>query len=331
MLFCRPAVSLAVLGLLGLFGEHARADLDFPQPQVNVGEVRCGVPLTHRFVFTNQGPHVVQITETKASCGCLAPRLERQSLKPGEEGAVVLEVKTLTQGSGPHTWRVDVRYRDGEQLREVPLLISGRIVTEVLVQPPELTLSADRAIRHEITVTDLRAQPLSVVEVRTSSPHLKACVGELVRNEAGRSVRKIGLEVADDFPEGRHAEVVTIVTDDPVYRDFQVAVTVIKRSRQRLEAVPNAVTLLAPAGQPVPARVVLIRDRDEQKVEVDRIVADDPALVCSRAAGPNNLVTVKISADRSRIQGNSLTSAIHIYLSKPVPETVTVPVKCNLQ
>jgi hypothetical protein len=310
---------------------NVQAQLHFPQARADMGEVRSGVPLTQRFAYVNSGPHVIQITEAKATCGCLAPRLSQRVLKPGERGEVVLEVNTLTQPAGPHAWRIDVRYLDGDQPREASLIITGTVVTEVLVQPPALMLNADRAIRHEISVTDLRPQPLTVVGVRTSSPHLQANIGELTRNDAGRLVRKINLEVAADYPDGRHEEIVSLATDDPIYREFQVPVTVIKRTRQRLEATPAAVALTAPAGQPLPSRVVLIRDRDDEKVEVERIVTDDPALVYTWAEGPNNRATVKLSADRARITGKQFSSAVHVHVRKPVPAVVTIPVKCELQ
>ena len=316
---------LAALGV-GAVAGSARADLHFPRTRAEVGELRSGVPLTQRFAFVNQGPHIVQITEAKPSCGCLVPSLSPRVLKPGEAGELMLEVNTLTQPAGPHAWRIDLRYLDGEQPREAALIVSAKVVTEVLVQPPALMLNADRALRHEIRVTDLRPRPLSVVEVRTSSPHLKACVGELTRNEAGRPVRNIGLEVSADYPDGRHEETVVLATDDPVYREFKVPVTVVKRSRSRVEATPAAVALAAPAGQPLPSRVVLIRDRDDEQVEVERVVAEDPALVCTWAPGPNNLATVKVGADGGKIAAGGLRSFVHVHVSKPVPQVVTISV-----
>src|SRR5437588_9280473 len=83
--------------LLGMSASSVRADLHFTQPHVQRGTVRSGVPLAHRFEFVNRGPGTVTITDLRASCGCLAPRLEKRSYQPGESGALLLEVNRLSQ------------------------------------------------------------------------------------------------------------------------------------------------------------------------------------------------------------------------------------------
>ena len=109
-------------------------------------------------------------------------------------------------------------------------------------EPPTLTVFADNAVGHEIILTDLRSQPLTVAEVRTSSPQVHGKVTDQFQDGQGHSVRKIHLEVASDYAEGRHDEVVDIVTNDPLYRNLQVPVTVVKRTRQRLSAAPATVS-----------------------------------------------------------------------------------------
>lgn len=323
----RPAVWWGAFLAVGLPGA-ARAELHFPQPIVSVGEVRGGVPLSQRFDFVNQGPEGVEITGARASCGCLTPRFPQRLYQPGEQGSLLLEVNTLSQPEGSHTWQVELSYRSGSQLSQVPLQIVGRVVREVLVEPPALTVFADRAVRHEVLVTDRRSRPLTITEVQAGSPRLKTCVAEVYRNGAGHAVRRISLEVADDYPEGRHDDVLAIFTDDPDYRELRVPVTVVRRSRQRLSVTPSAVRLEAASGQPVPSQVVLMRDSEDQPVVVERVESDDPAIVCQWAAGPNRLAAVRVRVERSRMQGNSLSGEVRIHVSQPVPAVVTVPVKC---
>src|SRR5437867_1541014 len=112
---------LVTMLLLALGTSAARADLEFKQPLADSGEVRAGVPLSHRFVFVNRGAESVEVTDTRASCGCLKPILAQRIYKPGEEGALDLEVHTLSQSAGPHTWRVQFCYRAGNTLYEIPL------------------------------------------------------------------------------------------------------------------------------------------------------------------------------------------------------------------
>lgn len=323
--------------LAALAGTAARAELRFAHPQAEAGEVHSGAPLAQRFDFVNDGPTPAVVTEVRASCGCLAPRLEPagtslpHTYRPGEQGTLLLEVNTLSQGPGIHVWSLSVLYEADGRPHETDLRLSARVVTEVTVQPAELTVFADAAVRHEIVLTDLRPQPLRVTEVRSTSPQVTGRLTDQSQDAAGHRVCRVRLEVSGDYPEGRRQEIVDLVTDDPTYRDLRVPLTVVKRGRQRLAAAPNPVALFAAPGQEVPSRVVLVRDADDQPVVVGRVEADDPAVTCRWAPGPNRLATVKVHVDRSRVRGGSLQTAIHVHISKPVEETLTVPVTCTLE
>jgi hypothetical protein len=76
---------------------------------------------------------------------------------------------------------------------------------------------------------------------------------------------------------------------------------------------------------------VLLRPAGSGAVAVERVEGDDPAVVCTWAAGPDNCATVRVSIDRTKLPADGLRSAIHIHVSKPAPETVTVPVSCRVE
>jgi hypothetical protein len=320
-----PILAYALPALV-LGATAVRADLHFPETRHDAGELLCGARVSHAFAFVNRGPEAVEVTDTRTGCGCLTPRLDRRVYQPGEKGEVRLEVNTLSVPPGSHTWRVQVFTRQGGQARETPLYVSGRVVAEIQVQPPVLTVFADQAVGHTITFTDLRPPPLTVTSVRASSPHLAARVTGRRQNDAGHWVHAIQLDVAADCPEGRHEEVVSIDTDDPAYRDLRVPVTVVKRPRNAVTAVPGRVTLLAPAGQPVPSRVVLLHGADDRPVEVERVEADDPAVVCHWAPGPGSRATVRVGADRARMKADVLDSVVRVHVREPARQVVTIPV-----
>jgi hypothetical protein len=324
-------MSLPAAVLLALTATTARADLSFANPTVDVGEVRSGTPLQRRFPFVNCGPGDVEITDLRASCGCAKPTLAKTAYGPDDRGEVVLDVHTLSQPAGEHTWRLVVAYRDGREAREAELILRGRVVTEVAVQPAALTVSTDGAASHEITLTDLRTRPLSVTAVRASAPYLTGAVKQTTTDAAGHRAVMIGLAVGADCPEGRHEETVALLTDDPEYRELTVPVTVVRRPRQKVTAAPAAVSLAAPRGQPVPSRIVLLRPAGDGAVVVERVEADDPAVVCTWAQGPDNCATLKVAIDRGRLPADGLHSTIHVHISKPAPDTLTVPVTCVAQ
>jgi hypothetical protein len=298
----------------------------FDRAVVKVGTVRAGVPLAHDFPFRNDGPESIEITQTRASCGCLTPRLGQRVYRPGERGVLRLEVNTLGEPAGPHAWTVQVRCQSGEKVQEIPLRLTARLITEISVRPAALTVDTGGAAGHEITLTDLRPKPLDITGLDSTSPHLTARLRGKPQDTPGRRVQRIRIEVAEDFPEGRHREAVTLFTNDPLYRDLHIPVTVVKRSCQRLAALPERVTLAAAPGKPLPSQLVRLRDARGQVVEVGRIIADHPAVRCHWAKGPGPMATLKISVDHKRLSNGRLQSAVHVHISKPVRETVTIPV-----
>jgi hypothetical protein len=320
-----------LISLIVLDSSSARADLHFPKPAADAGEVKAGTPLAHRFEFVNDGPDVVEVTRLHTGCGCLTPRLDRRLYQPGERGFLLLEVNTLSQPAGAHHWKVEVGVRNGNRTQEIALTLSARVVTEIIVEPTAMTMFAEAAVTHAILLTDLRPRPLNLVAVRPSSARLKARLVDEYRDDAGHVVRKVKVEIDNDYPEGRHEETVSLFTDDPTYRELTVPVTIIKQPRQRFGVSPNPVSLIGRAGQPVPARVVLVRDREGQPVVVDDVRADHPAVHATWAAGPGAMATVRITLDRTQVAAGTLQSALHIRLQSPVSEVVTVPFTCTLE
>jgi hypothetical protein len=312
--------------VLALAENLLRADLRVAQPRVNVAEARMGLPLAHRFAFVNDGPQAVEITDIVPSCGCMTPRFEQRIYRPGETGSVLLEVHTLSQPPGPHTWNARLKYRNGSALQQIVLQFSAQLVAEITVQPAALTIFADCAVEHDISVTDKRPHPLAIRAVRSSSDRLTARLTKEGRDPLGRRTWTIHIALANDFPTGRHEETVTICTGDTEYSDLRVPITIIKNARLRLAALPNQVSLTADPGAPLPAQLVRLRDRDNQEVIIDRIDTDSFAITCRWAPGPDTMATLKIMVDRQLVKNGTLQSAVHVHVSKPVQETVTIPV-----
>lgn len=321
----------ALVLLLAISGSTARADLEFKQPSADAGAIKTGTALSHRFHFVNHGPDVAEITDARASCGCLTPRIAKRTFQVGESGDLQLDVNTLSQNAGPHTWKVHLAYRSGNTTYEIPLQLTALVVAEVTVQPASLTVFAENALSQEVLVTDLRPKPLSIADVKCSSPKLRPRLAGAFRNSLGHQVRKIHIELAEDYPEGRHSEVLDIVTDDPGYKELKVPVTIVKRARQRVSTLPSQVTIKAPEGQSNPSYMVRVRDNENQPVVIERVTFEHPAVACSWAQGPGPMSTLKVTIDRAKVQGTSLETTIQVHISQPTLQTLTLPVSCTLQ
>jgi hypothetical protein len=298
----------------------ARAELRFDATSVNLGEIRAGVPLAHQFRLANAGAGAIEITEVRPGCGCLKPKLTHLRYSPGERGDIAFEVHTLGQAAGPHTWQMTVYYRDGEQLREQVLQVTADVVTEVSVQPAAVTLVGDGPLAHELTLTDLRPRPLAVTGVETTAPWLTARPGALRPDAFGHHTAKVALEVGPACPVGRHAETVVLRTDDALYAELKVTVTVVKREARRVSVTPGEVVL-----GDVP-RLVRLADAQGQPVVVESVSCDQPGVKCQAAQGPDNQATVRVQLDRAAAAPSG-QATVRVQLSGPVREVMTIAVR----
>jgi hypothetical protein len=324
----RPILVAGMVLFLDLswYAATGKAELYCEQPVHQAGQVRNGLPLSHRFTIINRSTVGIEITDVRSTCGCLSPQIEKRTLGPGEQGTVLLEINTLTLAQGTQSWRSRLIYREREKTNELELIIVGDVVTEVLVQPSALTLPAELPGSHAITVTDTRSHALTVRAVETGSACLRATIGA-VRREDGSSVQKISIAVPDDCPEGRHNLSLHLYTDDPLYREFTVPITVVKRPRQSVSVVPARLVLEGDKGQPIPARLVRISTATGAEVEIERVATDDSVLRCTASKGTGTVATVRIEIDPTHLNGD-FHSDVRVHLLKPTPETVTIPVWC---
>jgi hypothetical protein len=325
------ARAAGMLLMLAFVQTSAWADLRFAEPVIEAGEVRAGAPLSHAFRFRNEGDAEVVITGLRGSCGCLAPHADKEHIKPGGEGSVLLDIHTLGQAQGPHRWRVTVSYRSGNSIYEMPLLFSARVVREISVQPASVTVFADHAASQEILITDMRSKPLRITKLSSSSRHLGGAMTGEYQDGNGKQVLRIRLQVPEDFPEGRHAETLTIATDDPDYPELRVPISIIKHARERIGATPNQVALEVLDGQAAAGQLIMVRDRENHKVVVEEVICDDPAVKCRWSTGPGAMATVKVMVDRSQAVEGNHECTVQVRVNQPVRETVMVPVTFTIR
>ena len=311
---------------LAFSGARLRADLYCEQPIYQAGRLHNGIPVAHRFAFVNGGSDAIEIADLRSTCGCVTPKLEKRIYAPGEQGTLLLEVNTLALAQGPQSWRTRLLYRDGAAPKELELVLVGDVVTEVLVQPSALTLPADAPGVHEITVTDCRTKPLTVRAADAGSPCLRTVVGE-PRREGGTSMQSVRLEVPADCPEGRHVLALHLFTDDSVYSELTVPVTVVKRPRQAVTASPGQVTFDGDKGESLPPRLVRLSALDGGAVEIERVEVDDPAVLCTWEKKPEIGTTLKVQIDPTRLNAD-LRTTVRVHLLKPAAETITISVLC---
>src|SRR5260221_12190837 len=77
-----------------------KAEVVFTQPTVELGSLRTGRFFDQTFSYVNRGTGAVELTEVKASCGCLQPEFRPGTLAAGQTGTLKIKINTLSASPG---------------------------------------------------------------------------------------------------------------------------------------------------------------------------------------------------------------------------------------
>lgn len=72
--------------------------ISFKEDVYDFGKIPQGKPVTHTFVFTNKGKVPFSLNNVNASCGCTTPVWDRETIKPGESGKIVVGYNSAAEG-----------------------------------------------------------------------------------------------------------------------------------------------------------------------------------------------------------------------------------------
>src|SRR5262245_861982 len=318
---------MALLALVagGLIGP-SRAELTCPEAVHMAGRVKSGKSLSHTFTLVNRGTTVIELMEVKPGCGCLRPELSAVVLRPGEEGKLTAHVNTVTQPGGTNNWRSTVRYQEGAAVRDLELTVRAEVVPEVSIQPANLLLHASGPLTAHFKVLDHRAQPFQATRLVCASAHVRASLSP-PRREGELWARTITLDVQASCPEGRHDDVLRVVTSDPEYPELKVPFTVLKRTPGKVQASPPSLELTATKGQALPAKIVLLGSGDDQAVRVGKVETSHAFIRCNYATGPGSRLTLRVEVDNLQITTDDFQGEVKLHLTGPKPQVVSIPVR----
>ncbi len=291
-------------------------------PAVNLGKLRSGPAISHRFTLINRSEAEVRIVHLRPSCGCLASRLSGKILKPGDAIDLVVQVNTISQPEGVNLWTTTVFYRVAglDTDHSLDLQIRAELTREVAIQPATVSLSGKPGLAHAVQLIDRRTSPMEILNVNPSSSRLKVRdEGSWQRAEA-EWVRTFHLRMSADCPPGRHDDFIQIVARDPDYRDVRIPVTLNRTDRQRVVASPPEVLWTARHNE---FRVIL-HDRDDQPIEIEGIWSDDPAIMARYPSVAQRRPTIQLG--RLSDQQPRPWSLIRVQLRQPERKTLVIPI-----
>lgn len=306
--------------------------LSSPTPATDLGDVRTGPPLTHTYELVHTGAGTITITSVESACGCLKPTVSKSTLQPGERATVTITVNTLTQPPGANVWRTAVRYRVATATpsvlpdAELELKLTANLIREVTVTPPSLALSTSSEATQTLTVTDVRAAPLTVQSATTTSPHLTAMVRPATTTNGART-QAIDLTVTKDYPAGQADETVVLRTNDPGCPELRVPVRVTKRTAADVIASPEQPEVRFARGQAEASVLIQVRRPDGKAVRIAKVECEHAAV---RGRWPEDaaaVASVRLSVDAAKATAKSGATTVKVILADPPGRELIVPLK----
>jgi hypothetical protein len=120
-----PKGDSAVNGISNGKNEKKYAELQYIEDFYDFGSIVQGEVVTHTFYFRNAGTDVLIIKDLIPDCGCTKPKVDKNVLKPGEEGSV--EVIFNSDGWQGSQYK-SVALRTNSPIREKSVTIKANVV-----------------------------------------------------------------------------------------------------------------------------------------------------------------------------------------------------------
>jgi Protein of unknown function (DUF1573) len=302
---------LKLLAMLLLFlpASHARAQLAFDPPTIDLGEVKAGQVFSYQIKVTNTASSAITMQELKSSCGCIQPTLEPSTLAPGASGTLKLDINTLVSNPGPTTYGIKLRYPEAAQLKEQQFIITGRVVQEIVVTPSAITCYGEKPRPQTITILDKRTTPIKPIKLERTSPYLDV---EWVKPDTTQTAAQYALKVSvrDDLPAGRHDHEVVVYTTDVTYPVLRIPITIVKKAKARFVMSPYLVIM---SKSLAPSKTVTLRDQHGQGVPVERIEAS-PGIVVTVTNQAAASVTYQVSLEPNLVRDTPFDAEVKVYL-----------------
>ncbi|MHB1038671.1 MAG: DUF1573 domain-containing protein [Pirellulales bacterium] len=298
------------------------AEKMFTARSYDFGSIARGANAEFAFEMTNLYLEDVHIASVRTTCGCTTPRIEKDTLKAYEKGAVIAHINSdRFVGNQGATITVTI---DKPQYAQVQLQVKVHIFSDVLLEPSSAVLGsvaqgnlAERMIRVRYT----GRSDWHITEVRSGNPHLAGTVTETSR-QGGPITYDLKVVLGKDAPVGNLSEHVWLITDDPQTK--HIAVSVKGEVVGAISFSPSALFLgVVQPGQSVAKQIVV---RGQKPFRITSIRGDCECLKATtpKDQEPKALYLVPITFTAGEKTGR-ITQVIHIETDLD-PTVLKVPV-----
>lgn len=106
--------------------KKGKAGMEFKESLFDFGNIKeNGGPVTHEFVFVNNGTAPLVINSARAECGCTKPEFPEQAIAPGKSGVIKVTYNPLGRPGG---FTKSVTVRGNGNPGKVVLKIRGTVL-----------------------------------------------------------------------------------------------------------------------------------------------------------------------------------------------------------
>jgi len=275
-----PSLLVAVL-LAAPCAAQEWADKMFETRSRDFGTIARAAKAEFAFELTNLYLEDVHIASVRASCGCTTPRIEKDTLKTYEKGAIIAHINSQSfLGRQGATLTVTI---DKPFFAEVQLHVKVYVYSEVLLEPSSVGLGSvahGAPVERRISVQYTGRADWQVLEVRSNNPHLAGAVTETSR-QGGRIAYELKVVLDKDAPPGYLNEYLWLVTNDP--RTKQIPVPVDGQVQAAISVSPASLFLgVVQPGQSVTKQIVV---RGQKPFRIASVQGDCKCLQASVPKG----------------------------------------------
>ncbi|MHB1035321.1 MAG: DUF1573 domain-containing protein [Pirellulales bacterium] len=249
------------------------ADKMFEVKSHDFGAIARGAKAEFYFTLENLYVEDIHIASVHSSCGCTSPRIEKDTLKTHEKGAIIASINSgsfLGAKSATVTVTIDKPY-----YAQVQLHVSSYIRSDVVMQPGAVefgTVDLGARVEKKINVTYNGSGSWKIVDVRSANPNLEAEI-----TERGRSMGQVSYDLVvrlkEGAPVGYMKDHLVLVTNDQ--RAGQVPVTVEGRIVSALTVSPASLFMgVLHPGQKVTKQLV-VQSQSKKPFRIVGVKCDD--------------------------------------------------------
>jgi hypothetical protein len=224
----------------------------------------------HTFVLENSGTSDLVITAIRPACGCTAANLTRQTIPPG--GSAKLATKlTLAGRSGDIHKTILIESNDPAN-PAFQLAMQGKIVTEVAVVPPVLTLRQSAPGQPASGAVQITAngKPFRITQAESSDPAVRVrtvTMPDGVSHKISASLEKIPESDPQPF-------LIMLQTDNPRVPTIDIPGTVVLMKK----IVVSPERIVVRKGDAGSKKYVVLKSADGKPLEIKEISTPDPAV-----------------------------------------------------